>query len=564
MKFLMFKNESIWSESPEWCKIQKKGAVRWISILLTIAVLNLTIGCRSYFKVNSSPEPSSQIITGVNDSGKTIIIHFNQNKWVLSDIQIRNNTVTGKATDYTMPPTLNPVRPDRPNRYISRVSHSQRYLLNEVHLYLNEFADLGNKLVSIPVSSISKIEIYDKDTASTVGSWFLGAVGVAAAAFALTAILMIIFKESCPFIYTWDGEKYQFAGEIYSGSIYKPLERNDYLRLPVYPDQRSYVLKITNEAREIQHTNLLELLVTDHPEKSEILIDKYGNLKTLSQQAAPTAATNLAGQNIIPLIASKDSQFYQSNSSGDKLPLKDGVILEFPAPGKAKTAKLAIRAKNSILLDFMMGKFHDLFGSAYKGFEKKQQKSSGATMRQWSLAQGIPLSVYVGRNGSWEFVDYYNIAGPMKYKDDVISIPLTGSETDPLKVKLEFGNLLWEIDYAAIDYSPDEKVTTYTIPVKTAFTELQKNVADLLAKDDLKYYDQPIMDNYATVTFDLPVFTGQNRTVILHSKGWYEILRNPDGKPEIANLKTFRQSGRFNQFVNENIKKMEQSVSQPQ
>lgn len=78
MKFLMFKNESIWSKSPGWYKIQKKGALRWISILLTIAVLNLTIGCRSYFKVNSTPEPSSQTITGVNEAGKTIIVHFNQ------------------------------------------------------------------------------------------------------------------------------------------------------------------------------------------------------------------------------------------------------------------------------------------------------------------------------------------------------------------------------------------------------------------------------------------------------------------------------------------------------
>jgi hypothetical protein len=130
-------------------------------------------------------------------------------------------------------------------------------------------------------------------------------------------------------------------------------------------------------------------------------------------------------------------------------------------------------------------------------------------------------------------------------------------------VKLEYGNFLWEIDYAAVDYSPDVEVTSYTIPVKTAITEEQKDVSGLLSKDDTKYYTQPITTNQAVVTFDLPELTGESRTVILHSKGWYQIIRNPAGKPDIDQLKAFRQPGHFNQFINGNMKKMEQLVSQP-
>jgi hypothetical protein len=551
---------------PGWCKIQKKKALRLISVILVFAILNLSVACRSYFKVNSFNPPPSEKITGMKDAGKTIIVHFNDKKWVLNDVQVENNVVTGKLTKYNMPPTIKPVRIDKPNRYYAgpAKSKNQRYLLKEVHLYLNEFADMGNDLVSIPVGSISVIEVYDKDTAATVGSWVLGAVGGTLGAFAVFMIFVAIFKESCPFIYTWDGENYIFAGEIYSGTIHKPLERNDFIKLPAYPGRKSYTLKITNEVREIQNTNLLELLVIDHPKNVNVLVDKYGTVTTLSQPVAPSLATNLAGQNVTKLVASKDNLFYQSTSTLAKLPLKDGVILEFPNKGVTKTAKLAIRAKNAILLDYMLGQFHELFGSAYKGYMNKQQKSSATGMRQWTLDQGIPLSLYVERNNKWEFVDYYNIAGPMAFKEDVLTFPLKGNESTPLRVKLEYGNFLWEIDYASADFSSDQKVTSFIVPVKTAVTDENKDVKALLVKDDKNYYTQPSMDNQAVVTFDLPEQTGQSRTVVLHSKGWYQLLRNPSGKPDIEKLKAFRQPGHFNRFVNEELKKMEQRISQVQ
>lgn len=562
MKNFLHQNSPTWYMHYHLGKVQKKQTTKWVALVLIFAMFNFIAGCY-YFKVNTSSNPSSETIFEMSDLGKTIVVHFNKKKWLLTDVQVKDNTVKGIRNDYQMPPTLNPVRPDKPNRYLKRGIQNQSFLLNEVHLYLNEFAELGNNQVSIPVSSISKIEIYDKDTATTVGSWFISTIGIAAGLFGVLLIIVALTKESCPFIYTWDGENYTFAGEIYSGSIHPPLERHDYLKLPTYAGQQTYTLKITNEVREIQHTNLLELLVIDHPENTDILVDKNGKIATIDKAVDPTLATNLTGENITALVNSKDNLFYQSSSTNSELPIKDGVIMEFPSQGKAKTAQLAIRAKNSIVLDYMLGQFHDMFGSAYSGYMKRQKNVSADQMYQWSQNQGIPLSLYVERDGNWEFVDYYNVAGPMKFKDDVLSVPLNGNETDPLRMKLEFGNFLWEIDYASVDYSSEIQVKSYTLPVKTAVTEDEKDVAGLLQKTDNKYYTQPTMDNQAVVTFDIPELTDQNRTIFLHSKGWYEILRNPQGKPDIEKLKAFRNPGHFNQFVNQQIKKMEQLVSQP-
>jgi hypothetical protein len=560
MKNLLKQLTFVWSRLPGWCEIQKTGAVKLIVALLAFAMINLTIGCRNYFKITSSPN-SSEKISDLNQSGKSIIVHYNNSKWTLIDVEVKNNEVSGIIKDYNMTPTLKPVRPNRSNRYLTRASHNQRFLLNEVHLYLNELAVNYNTRISIPLTAITRIDIYDKDTGATAGSWFAGILGGTVAFVGVAVVIIALTKESCPFIYTWDGENYDYAGEIYSGSIHKPLERNDYLKLPTYPGQESYSLKISNEAQEIQHTNLLELLVIDHAQNTKVLVDKYGRTATMQNPVTPLKATNLAGEDVTAMVSSKDNLFYQSSSAVPDPPLKDGVIMEFPGQGDAKTAKLVINAKNSILLDLMLGQFYDLFGSAFKRYMKKQEKASASVLQQWTLDQDIPLKLYIERGGQWEFVDYYNIAGPMKFKDDVLSIPLKGNETYPLRVKLEFGNLLWEIDYAAIDYSPEQPLTIRELPVKTAVSEVQKNVAGLLVRDDIKYCNQPTTENQAVVTFDLPGQTEQARTVILHSKGWYQVLRNPSGKPDIEYLKTFRQPGRFNQFVNEQVRKMEQLVS---
>jgi hypothetical protein len=163
----------------------------------------------------------------------------------------------------------------------------------------------------------------------------------------------------------------------------------------------------------------------------------------------------------------------------------------------------------------------------------------------------MPLSLYVERNGKWDFVDYYNVAGPMAFKEDILQIPLTRGESSPLRVKLEFGNLFWEIDYAAADFSPESTVSTYTLPVESVVNEQQQDISGLLRNDDNNYYTQPGFENYAEVTFTLPPINGQERSIFLHSKGWYEILIDPHGKPDWKYIMSLRKQGRFNRFVNE-------------
>ncbi len=563
MKTLSNDNESLLWKLERWQSRHRKLLQKWIAIGLFFAMLNLT-GCMYYFKVNYASQPYSESISEFNHIGKTIYIHSGEKRWLFTNIVVSNDSISGQIQDSLLFPHLGSIKANKPNRYIHGGKNNERYLLNEVHVYINDSVLTGNQRITIPGTSIGKIEVYDKDTKATTASWVLGGVLLAATLTVLTISAINSMdiapsfpetspNQSCPYIYVWDKQNYNFIGEIYTGSVYQQLERNDYLKLPAYNGQKNFRLKVTNEVKEIQHTNLMELFVIDHSKQVDVLVDKYGHINTLAQQVLPTLATNLTGEDIASLLFSKDTLFYQSNQTGDIKPLKDGLILEYPVNKGAKSVKLVISAKNSLVMNYMMDQFYGLLGSAYNSYEKRQEHIPAAQMHQWTLEQGLPLSLYVERDGKWEFVDYYDVCGPLAFKEDVLTIPLKGNESDPLKLKLESGAFLWQIDYVAIDYTPDIKVRLDVVPIESAINEANKDVSGLLKSDDNEYYNQSQISNLIEVNFNLPAQYDENRTLILHSKGWYKEIRNQKWKPDFKTFKEFHKPGRFNQFVNERL-----------
>jgi hypothetical protein len=468
-------------------------------------------------------------------------------------VRIEENNVSGTISKLSSPTKYPETDPTKPNRYLKNTEVDESWVLNEVHIHITELADLGNSNVSFPFEAVKSIQVYDNDIGATAGSWIFGALGGTAGVIGLIALIVALTKESCPFIYLYDGDRYVFQGEIFSGAIYPTIERHDYLKLPIVNTSTGlYKLKITNEVKEIQNTNLCELMVFDHPRGIEVLVDKYGAPQLISNPLEPTLASNLKGVDTRNSIASKDSLSYFGHQT-DKNELIDGLILEFPKPPTAKVAKVALRAKNTFILDYMMGQFHDLFGNKYHKWVKMQRKAPEEKLRQWTLDQNIPLSLFVEKNGKWHFVDYYHIAGPMALKDDVLAIPIDENTGNPLKVKLEWGTNFWEVDYVAVDYSENISCKNYRIPLKSAKTKKSKDIMTKLLKDDKRYYVQPNVGDEAILTFDLPAPTDSHRSIILHSKGFYEILRDPVGEPNISYLKTFTEPGQFNRFCNQRI-----------
>jgi hypothetical protein len=422
-----------------------------------------------------------------------------------------------------------------------------------MHLYVapDSAISVRDNLASIPFSNIAKAEIYDIDSGKTIQ---IGA-GAANAAYWSWLLIAFLTKDmSCPFIYSEDGSSVNFEGEAYSGATAVPIERDDYLRLgSIAPANDRYTIRITNEVHEIQNTNLAELIVFDHPDSTDILMDKYGDAHSVSDIRQPVSAANAYGKSLLSELSAFDNERYLSEIRNDDL-LFDTISLSFEKPDNCDRAKLVISAKNTMWLDYMFGRLSDMFGNRYDEWVKIRNKRSREYLQKWSLDQGIPLAVYIETTSGLEFVDFYNVPGPAKDKKDILQIDLSGVKGDSVNLKLVSGVMFWDFDYVGMDFSEDVSVPGITVPVESASDETGNEVSSLLLHDDGRYLVQPVINNEARISFSVPPRTpGTARTVFLHSKGNYQPIRDTGGKPEMDLLVSMRRSGMFIRFTKDHF-----------
>jgi len=521
-----------------------------LCIALSALMLNLS-GCY-YYKVSPTSSIPKEEVKKHQDLNKTIIIHHGDEAWHFTDIVIDEEIIKGRIikTERLFKDRY-PV-PGKPNRYYPKKDPADASLANEVHIHISEYSKIADQEISINPEAIEKVEVFDKDSGATAASWIFGSILIGAGAFALFIIILLLTKSSCPFIYTWDGESFKFTGEIYSGAIQPALERHDYLPLKnIVAEDGTYRIKMTNEVKEIQHTNLAELMVFDHSENTEVLVDKYGEYHTITNPNSPIEAINLSGLDVLNIVSERDSLNYFGDPIKKGMSINDGMIVKFKVPLDAEKASLIVNAKNSLWLDYLFTRFHGMLGDNYEKFQARQKDASTKELDRWYQEQSLPLSAYIEKNGEWEKLDHYNLVGPMAFKEDVLQFDVTGFKGEEISIKLETGYMFWEIDYVGIDYSEKQELNYTVISIQKAIDDKGIDIRSKLIADDNEYYIQPEVGDEVILNFAEPASSDKSRTVILHSKGYYLILRDQEGKPNKKALRKFRKEGRFPEYSRE-------------
>lgn len=398
----MKKRQRLHANSPLQFIKTKQRAKFFISLLVLAAFLNLVVGC-SYYTIKSVDANSmSSKIKPETPKGQTkyIIVHFGEEKKHLSFVTFNEDTkeVSGTLEEISYPHTLFEPKPNKTERKYKRRKSDKTA---EVHLYTSKAltSSIGQQ-ITIPYSEISKVELYNADSVRAA----LSAVGISLGIVVLLGVIIAATKSSCPFVYVSDGETYEFNGEIYPGAILPNLERDDYLKLKDLKATNGYYnLKITNELKEVQNTDLTELIVVNHPENALALTAQNGEIYTLQNEVQPTAAyCNDVRMSTQALLAA-DMEYYFFNTT-ESIANPNELVLEFDNPQKSNTGKLHLNLKNSYWMDYMYGKFNEQFGWYYNTFQKNQRKLPRETCEKWRSEQYIPLAVYAKQNNEWKFV----------------------------------------------------------------------------------------------------------------------------------------------------------------
>ncbi|MBE0677484.1 MAG: hypothetical protein IH592_01845 [Bacteroidales bacterium] len=511
--------------------------------------LIMTGGC-NYFRVHSSDKPYPAVIQQMQEEQKFIILHLGDKAWHLTDIKTDEKNITGSLSFLSGHEMYKTAVPDKANRYKKAMRYDQSDLLNEVHIYASELVITDQVKVSVPADAILRVEVYSKARGATAFSYLSVPLGILAGAFVVTGIIVAL--TSCPFVYVFDGADYVFIGEMFSGAIQPGLERDDYLPLPgISPADGTYRIKVTNELKERQYVNMAELMLVDHGKDVSVLTDKNGFPFTVLSPQIPVSAATGINTDVLQLISERDTRSFTGIEGIADEKSINNIVLKFVKPAEASAGSLLIRAKNTMWMEAVSSGIHELFGERYDSFSARREEVPGKKLQKWQLEQQLPLSVYIEKNNRWEFIDYFNIAGPAAMRDDILRLNLEDINSDTVKIRLETGFRFWEIDYTAMDFSNQEKVAVSMVPLTTATANGDIEVKETLAATDNIYYVLDEQGDEAALVFNCPELKDDCRSVFLHSRGYYKVLRDQTGPPDKKTLRSFRKPGSIPLFSRE-------------
>ena len=521
----------------------------YISIFFALAILNISFSC-SYYTVKNvalDDEGLSKQVHDFNKLDKYVIIHSGESAYHLSDMVINDDEQIIKGTLQFLSNAHND-QSKREEKKVHRYKKLNSDPLNEIHFYLKNPIDFKhNSTIEIPLSAINNISINDKNTGRAVVNIVLTSIGL----FFVILIIYFATKSSCPFVYIKNGHTYDFVGELYPGIITPTMQHDDYLPLPNFASENgAYKVKVTNQLKEIQYTDQLELMVANHSENLEVLLDVYGDVQTFKSIDRPQKVILEDGTVHLSPALHKDNDYYAFNSSLTSSENSTrSIIFEFEKPKDNEAAKLYLTLKNTVWLDYVFGKFNEQFGYYYNTFQKNQQKIEGQKINQWLVDQHIPLSIYVKKSGKWELIEKINTVGPLAMRDLAIPLKLEESGSDKLEIKLETGFMFWEVDYVGIDYSVNVPVEIEYIKPYKATDQNGIDVTSLLAVADQNYFEQPRIGDEVEVIFIAKENRNhQKQSVFLKNRGYYNYIRDYKGIPDFDNLKTFKENSEFTRF----------------
>jgi len=148
-------------------------------------------------------------------------------------------------------------------------------------------------------------------------------------------------KGSCPFLFTWNGSKYEFLKDmLWRSALGIPVAihgtdttfaysnpSKEYLLIPgekLKPKDGLYSIKISEELWEAVYLDKAELVAVDHPDSVNAFVDErfvappYPGRKVylVSQQHLPVSATDGFGNDLMPKISKYDFQYVSNFSLG--------------------------------------------------------------------------------------------------------------------------------------------------------------------------------------------------------------------------------------------------------
>jgi hypothetical protein len=207
-------------------------------------------------------------------------------------------------------------------------------------------------------------------------------------------------KSSCPFVFVDEGQGERLLGEGYPGAIYRAIERDDLLPLPVH-GAGPLRLRLANLVDESQYTDRLELLTVDHPAGSRALTSAERTILLVGPAQPPREAQDFQGRDRLALVAAADGEAWRSElqqaAMANRPAVRDCLTASF-APIEGRPV-LEVRLKSSRWLETVTGRYFAAMGDSHAAYLAKLNAADGRQIEAWRARISTCIAPVTGSTG---------------------------------------------------------------------------------------------------------------------------------------------------------------------
>jgi hypothetical protein len=295
--------------------------------------------------------------------------------------------------------------------------------------------------------------------------------------------------ESCPYVYSWNGERYVLEAEPFGVALGKGLELTTVHLLPSARVEKGVVrVRLTNERRETHYVNSLSLYAIDLGDATAAVMDGRGTAWPLRRAAAPIAAHDASGRSLLDAVARADGHMWECDASR-LLPgsgYEDVVELTFAPPRPSAEGTLVLTGVNTTLSTAIYGHLVRAAGDPVTiAHAIDSDPELIARLRDYLDDASLKASVWNGR--AWEPAGSFPPEANAVTFTRALRIRVPSGAGDTVHVRLTSMADVWKIDALAADWTQATPLPMKPMTLVRAVGPDGEDVSDALRGDDDRY-----------------------------------------------------------------------------
>ena len=332
---------------------------------------------------------------------------------------------------------------------------------------------------------------------------------------------------SCPFVYSWNGDRFVLEGEAFGTAIGRKLESSTAIPLrSIKTSGGKATLQITNERPETHYINAVRLFAIESGENLEVALADDGTAWPVARRQKPIAAVDEKGNDAMDLVGVGDGRFWDPTGDNEE------ITCAFVNPGRDREMSLLLTCMNTPVAEGMVRFLSDFLGDSYLDFVYALEHDPGMPdlMRQWYEKNAICLAVRT--ESGWKEMGRFIQQGNAAPFERLMRLALPERTGDTVWVRLRMRPDLWRVDAVAADLGSASPLPRIPLAMRRASHGNGEDVRPALAEADGRYV-MVLPPDHLDLEFDAArSSTGKRVTYAIDVRGymyeWYI-----EGKPTI-------------------------------